>query len=53
MLVPDEDFPKSEFRAREPLRASTSTQNGTLAVFEYVHALHCVVSILHPIRSAG
>ncbi|KAL2876557.1 hypothetical protein SGCOL_008133, partial [Colletotrichum sp. CLE4] len=42
MLVPDEDFPKSEFRTREPLRASTSTQNGTLAVFEYVHALHCV-----------
>lgn len=45
MLIPDEDFPKSEFRTREPLRASTSTQNGTLGVFEYVHALHCVVSI--------
>ncbi|KAI3540125.1 hypothetical protein CABS01_14185 [Colletotrichum abscissum] len=42
MLIPDEDFPKSEFRTREPLRASTSAQNGTLAVFEYVHALHCV-----------
>ncbi|OHE91931.1 hypothetical protein CORC01_12781 [Colletotrichum orchidophilum] len=42
MLVPDADFPKSEFRTREPLRASSSTQNGTLAVFEYVHALHCV-----------
>ncbi|KZL77898.1 hypothetical protein CT0861_02755 [Colletotrichum tofieldiae] len=42
MLVPDEDLPKSGFRPRQPLRGSSSTRNGTLAVFEYVHALHCV-----------
>ncbi|KAK1984690.1 hypothetical protein LZ30DRAFT_820874 [Colletotrichum cereale] len=42
MLVPDEDAPKLDFRPRQPLRGSAGNRNGTLAVFEYVHALHCV-----------
>ncbi|KZL81500.1 hypothetical protein CI238_10121 [Colletotrichum incanum] len=37
-----EDLPKPDFRPRQPLRGSTSTRNGTLAVFGYVHALHHV-----------
>ncbi|KAK2028365.1 hypothetical protein LX32DRAFT_683224 [Colletotrichum zoysiae] len=42
MLVPDEDIQNPGFKPKQPLRGSAGNRTGTLAVFEYVHALHCV-----------